>query len=41
MKQNKLNRLAAAHIHKDLDINLDKILKLHTQIPYRRLDFDI
>jgi len=41
MKQNKLNGLAAAYIHKDLDINPDKILKLYTQIHYRHLDFDV
>jgi hypothetical protein len=41
MEQNKLNGLAAAYIHKDRDINPDKILKLYTQIHYRHLDFDV
>jgi len=41
MKQNRLNGLAAACIHKDLDINPDEILKLYTQMNSRRFDFGI
>ena len=41
MKQNRLNGLAAAYIHKDLDINPDEILKLYTQMHHRRLDFGV
>ncbi|CAF4675368.1 unnamed protein product [Rotaria sp. Silwood2] len=39
LKQNRLNKLAAANIHKDLDINPDEILKFYTQMYHRRLDF--
>ncbi len=35
------NRLAAAYIHKDRDINPDEILKLYTQINSRRFDFGV
>ncbi|CAF1444319.1 unnamed protein product [Rotaria sordida] len=38
-KQNRLNGLAAAYIHKDLDINPSEILTLYTQMHHRRLDF--
>ncbi|CAF3846473.1 unnamed protein product, partial [Rotaria sordida] len=38
-KQNRLNGLAVAHIHKDLDINSSEILTLYTQMHHRRLDF--
>jgi hypothetical protein len=43
MKQNRLNSgLAAAYIHKDLDINPDEILKLYTQMDSsRRFDFGV
>ena len=41
MKQNRLNGLAAAYIHKDLDINPDEILKLYTIMNSRRSDFGI
>jgi hypothetical protein len=43
MKQNRLNGgLAAAYIHKDLDINPDEILKLYTQMDSsRRFDFGV
>ncbi len=41
MKQNRLNGLVAAYIHKDLDINLDGILKLYTQMHHRRLDLGV
>ena len=40
MKQNRLNGLSAAYIHKDLDINPDEILKLYT-MNSRRSDFGI
>jgi hypothetical protein len=41
MKQNRLNGLSAAYIHKDLDINPDEILKLYTIMNSRRSDFGI
>jgi len=41
MKQNRLNGLAAAYIHKNLDINPAEILKLYTQRNSRRFDFEI
>ncbi len=41
MKQNRLNGLAAAYIHKDLDINPDETVKLYTQMHHRRLDFGV
>ena len=41
MKQNRLNGLAAAYIHKDLEINPDEILKLYTQMNSRRSDFGV
>jgi hypothetical protein len=41
MKQDRLNELAAAYIHKDLDINPDEILKLYTQMNSRRFDFGV
>jgi len=41
MKKNRLNGLAAACIHKDLNINPDEILKLYTQTNSRRFDFGI
>ncbi len=41
MKQNRLNGLVAAYIHKDLDINPDEILKLYRQMNYRGFDFDV
>ncbi|CAF0782449.1 unnamed protein product [Adineta steineri] len=41
MKQSRLNGLAAAYIHKDLDINPDEILKLYTQMNTRRSDFGV
>ena len=41
MKQNRLNGLAAAYIHKDLDLNPDEILKLYVQMYNRRLDFGL
>jgi hypothetical protein len=41
MKQNRLNGLAAAYIHKDLDINPDEILKLYTQMNSRHFDFGV
>ncbi len=41
MKQNRLNGVAATYIHKDLDINPDEILKLYTQMNFRRFDFGV
>jgi hypothetical protein len=41
MKQNRLNGLVAAYIHKDLDINSDEILKLYIQMNSRRFDFGV
>jgi len=41
MKQNRLNGLDVAYIHKDLDINPDEILKLYTQMNSRRFDFGV
>ncbi len=42
MKQNRLNGgLAAAYIHKNLDMNPDEILKLYTQMGSRRFDFGV
>jgi hypothetical protein len=41
MKQNRLNGLAAAYIHEDLNINPDEILELYTKMYNRRLDFGI
>ncbi len=41
MKQDRLNELAAAYIHKDLDINPDEILKLNTKMNSRRFEFEI
>ena len=41
MKENRLNGLAVACIHKDLDLNPDEILKLYTKMYNRRLDFDV
>ena len=39
MKQNRLNGLAIAYIHKDININPDEILKIYCQAYPRRLDF--
>ncbi|UJR33958.1 hypothetical protein I4U23_021374 [Adineta vaga] len=33
--------LPSAYIHKDLDINLDEIMELYTQMSSRRLDFGL
>ena len=41
MKQNRLNGLAIAYIHKDININPDKILKIYCQAYPRRLDFGL
>jgi hypothetical protein len=41
IKQNRLKALAAAYIHKDLDINPDEILKLYRQMNSRRFDFGV
>jgi hypothetical protein len=41
MKQNKLNGLTAAYIHKDLDINPDEILKLYRKMNSHRFDFGV
>ena len=41
MKQNRLNGLTAAYIHKDVDINPDEILKFYTQMSSRRFDFSV
>ncbi|CAM4768899.1 unnamed protein product [Rotaria magnacalcarata] len=39
MKQNRLNGLAMAYIHKDINIDADEILKIYCQKYNRRLDF--
>jgi hypothetical protein len=36
-----ISGLAAAYIHKDLDINPDEILKLYTQMNSGRFDFGV
>ncbi len=41
IKQNRLNGLVAAYIHKDLDINSDEILKLYTQMNSRYFHFGV
>ena len=41
MKQNRLNGVVAAYIHKALDINPDEILKLYRQMTYRGFDFGV
>ena len=41
MKQSRLNGLAAANIHKDININPDEILNLYVKMYNRRLDFDV
>jgi hypothetical protein len=41
MRQNRLNGLAAACIHKDFAIKPDKILKLYKHMRHRRLDFGV
>jgi len=41
MNQNRLNGLAAAYIHKDLEISPDEILKLYTIMNSRRSDLSI
>ena len=41
MQQSRLNGLAAAYIHKDIDINPDQILNLYVKMYNRRLDFGV
>ena len=39
MKQNSINGLAMAYVHKDIDIDLDEILKMFCQKYTCCLDF--